>query len=885
MKRWIVILAVAIGAMTTASAQVGLLLNSSELILFNAPGGSAPAWSIQRNGGNQRGLHAVDLQSSRSDNAQVASGNWSVVSGGTDNTASGTVSVVSGGTLNTASGLASVVSGGTNNAASGDYSAIAGGFNLRVGDRSFGFSGQVTGATTDLSGSSNIAAFVDVDLWLYNVRNQAGQLRLYEPSNNGTNYTAFQAPAQGSDIIYTLPATAGSAGQVLSIASVSGTGVTLQWSSAGGGSGWLLTGNSGTDPNTNFLGTTDNQPLAIRVNNQETFRFNAPGTSAPAWSIQRGGGNTRGLHAVDLQSDRTAATQVASGNYSVVSGGSTNTASGYASVVSGGGSNTASGITSVVSGGGSNTASGAWCVVSGGIGNTASGDGSVVSGGLTNTASGIASVVSGGLTNTASGDYSAIAGGFNLRVGNRSFGFSGQTSTTQTNLSSSSNIAAFVDVDLWLYNVRNQAGQLRLYEPSNNGTNYTAFRAQTQTSDIVYTLPASVTAGGVLQTDGSGNLSWANPSTLVSSNETDPQVGTLSTGQVAFWDGSALTGSNNLFWDNTNARLGVGTTTPWQGLHLHNTGLQLTNGSTGNSSTDGLTIEFNGSNAQLRLKENAEIQFRTNAPGTTDSVKMRLTATGQLLFFDPSNGAQYRIDLPNSNSLGVGYIRARGLSSYSSRAWKEDIRPIAGALEKVLALRGVEYRWKPAYGGNQDLGFIAEEVDAVLPEVVQKSQSGEYLGMDYMRIVPVVVEALKEEHRRNEELRARVEEQNRRNEELRAELAQLRTMIEQLAAGQPITAGAATTTVRLDGQWLGQNIPNPHDGTTTIPYYVPAGVGRAQLEVSDAAGRTVRTIELPAREQWASVTLEMGLLSSGTYEYRLLFDGRIVATKQMQLVK
>lgn len=341
MKRWIVILAVAIGAMTTASAQVGLLLNSSELILFNAPGGSAPAWSIQRNGGNQRGLHAVDLQSSRSDNAQVASGTVSVVSGGTLNTASGTASVVSGGGsntasgdysvvsggasntasgdasvvsgggYNTASGLASVVSGGTNNAASGDYSAIAGGFNLRVGDRSFGFSGQVTGATTDLSGSSNIAAFVDVDLWLYNVRNQAGQLRLYEPSNNGTNYTAFQAPAQGSDIIYTLPATAGSAGQVLSIASVSGTGVTLQWSSAGGGSGWLLTGNSGTDPNTNFLGTTDNQPLAIRVNNQETFRFNAPGTSAPAWSIQRGGGNTRGLHAVDLQSDRTAATQVA----------------------------------------------------------------------------------------------------------------------------------------------------------------------------------------------------------------------------------------------------------------------------------------------------------------------------------------------------------------------------------------------------------------------------------------------------------------------------------------------------------------------------------------------------------------------------------------------
>jgi len=75
---------------------------------------------------------------------------------------------------------------------------------------------------------------------------------------------------------------------------------------ADGGNAWLLTGNAGTNPATNFLGTTDAQPLCIRVNNQETFRFNPPGASAPAWSIQRGGGNQRGLHAVDLQSARAS---------------------------------------------------------------------------------------------------------------------------------------------------------------------------------------------------------------------------------------------------------------------------------------------------------------------------------------------------------------------------------------------------------------------------------------------------------------------------------------------------------------------------------------------------------------------------------------------------
>jgi hypothetical protein len=62
-------------------------------------------------------------------------------------------------------------------------------------------------------------------------------------------------------------------------------------------------------------------------------------------------------------------------------------------------------------------------------------------------------------------------------------------------------------------NTDNTARQLRLYEPSGAGTNFTAFRAQAQASDIIYTLPASLTptstvGAGILQTDASGNLSW-----------------------------------------------------------------------------------------------------------------------------------------------------------------------------------------------------------------------------------------------------------------------------------------------------------------------------------------------------------------------------------------
>jgi hypothetical protein len=190
----------------------------------------------------------------------------------------------------------------------------------------------------------------DGNIAITNTDNTARQLRLYEPSGAGTNFTAFRAQAQASDIIYTLPAS-------LTATSTVGAGIlqtdasgNLSWLSPAAlaaATAWALTGNSITSAwngtSGNFLGTTNAQPLVIAttnttspqpiqvwVGNQETFRFNhATGSSLqPAWSIQRGGGNQRGLHAVDLQSARAAATQVASGDYSVIGGGQNNTASG-----------------------------------------------------------------------------------------------------------------------------------------------------------------------------------------------------------------------------------------------------------------------------------------------------------------------------------------------------------------------------------------------------------------------------------------------------------------------------------------------------------------------------------------------------------------------------
>jgi len=177
--------------------------------------------------------------------------------------------------------------------------------------------------------------------------------------------------------------------------------VTGAGASSGGGSGsssdWSLTGNSGTTAGTNFLGTTDGVATELSDNPSSVVGYVA--------------GNARGFNAVDLQSYRSVATQVASGDYSTVGGGYRNKANGYAATVGGGVDNTASLNGATVGGGEDNTASFVCTTVSGGYNNTSNGDFSTVGGGHTNTASSHHSTVGGGYGNTASGDSSTVGGG------------------------------------------------------------------------------------------------------------------------------------------------------------------------------------------------------------------------------------------------------------------------------------------------------------------------------------------------------------------------------------------------------------------------------------------------------------------------------------------
>jgi hypothetical protein len=93
---------------------------------------------------------------------------------------------------------------------------------------------------------------------------------------------------------------------------------------------------------------------------------------------------------------------------------------------------------------------------------------------------------------------------------------------------------------------------------------------------------------------------------------------------------------------------------------------------------------------------------------------------------------------------GQGHAIADAWDTYSSRRWKTNIQTLRGSLEKVEQLRGVSYDLKDS--GKHEVGVIAEEVGAVVPEVVSWETNGKDAhGVDYSRLTALLIEATKEQ--------------------------------------------------------------------------------------------------------------------------------------------
>jgi len=139
--------------------------------------------------------------------------------------------------------------------------------------------------------------------------------------------------------------------------------------------------------------------------------------------------------------------------------------------------------------------------------------------------------------------------------------------------------------------------------------------------------------------------------------------------------------------------------------------------------------------------------YLTMSTSTTGGVT-DLTVSSSKLSFQPSSGTlsvnSVNIDggaidstVIGSNSAAAGTFTT--ITETSSILLKENITPVANALDKIVDLNGVNYNRKSS--GTKEVGLIAEEVEKIIPEIVSDA---EYKSISYARLTAYLIEAVKQ---------------------------------------------------------------------------------------------------------------------------------------------
>ena len=288
--------------------------------------------------------------------------------------------------------------------------------------------------------------------------------------------------------------------------------------------------------------TTTNANLVIAPNGTGALIADIPDGTAT-------GGNARGNNSVDLQTSRSSADRVASGNLSTIVGGTNNRAYGVGVFVGGGSGNVAGGNDnyqtivggnsntivaaggSFIGGGLSNTVSNGsgsgYCVINGGQSNLSNGGThNTIGGGLSNTVSSTYSTVSGGQSNTAStGSHATVIGGqSNVSSGQNSVsGGSGNSASAARSVAfgGSNNAQAEASISLGQQNVSNNSFSFSsgyfalsyLYGQASRQNGRFNSTGDAQQSNLTARREATLTTGGttVLSLDGTGTTNLIIP--------------------------------------------------------------------------------------------------------------------------------------------------------------------------------------------------------------------------------------------------------------------------------------------------------------------------------------------------------------------------------------
>jgi hypothetical protein len=288
-------------------------------------------------------------------------------------------------------------------------------------------------------------------------------------------------------------------------------------------------------------------------------------------------------------------------------------------------------------------------------------------------------------------------------------------------------------------------------------------------------------------------------------------------------------------------------------------------------------------NVGLSLKAfNAEM-IKLNSSGISGTVGQIVIGGGgpsgtKILTITGSTQITGATDISGATNI-VGNTTVTGnFSVISDARLKENVITLDNALSKVMALRGVSYDFRTSETPELNLpkthqiGFISQEVEQVVPEVVNETSSG-HKAIAYQNLVALLVESTKEQQSIIESQRATIDN-------LSARLARLEALVD--PSSKPVTPS-----VKEEGEsiQLEQNTPNPFDRTTIIRYMVPTSIGSAEMVIFEAGtGREVERFIIANRGE-GEVTVSVAGLASGSYVYAILADGKLAQTRTMVVAR
>ena len=239
----------------------------------------------------------------------------------------------------------------------------------------------------------------------------------------------------------------------------------------------------------------------------------------------------------------------------------------------------------------------------------------------------------------------------------------------------------------------------------------------------------------------------------------------------------------------------------------------------------------------------------------------------------------------------------------SDQMFKTNVEDIISATDILKQLKPHTYNMDitnfPQFNfqDRMQYGFIAQEVESVLPTLVHDSYMPStldslgneihpevnYKSLNYNALIPITVQAVNELNTKNHVL-------DSINQNLQTRLAALEDCINKVGfcnnnggdngQGNHRENNQTVTLQNLNSIILDQNLPNPFKENTVINYNIPTEVAEAKLLFYDLNGRIIKELVIEERGE-SKLTVYGTNLKTGIYTYSLIADGELIATKKM----